>query len=413
MNRDPINGNPNLTDLSFFFLCIMFFYLSPKFLFCALFLFTFLPLPIVPYHSLSDQYYRYRNPDKKIQTRKQMYHRLRTASYALRQSAPLRGFNRHTNGLAISTRRGFHATGAKPMALLDTIAPWTLVPLHDALQAVHMGTGLPWYALIPLATVAMRTVVTLPVAIANRVRTRKQVALAPVLSAAGPVLRARLAASEAAREGRLTTEQVTVLAQKEARRRRVELFRRHGCQVWKSVVLLPLVQMPVWVGTSLVVRAMCGWSAGGVTAIGVEPGFSVPTEAAFAWYPDLVTADPYGLLPLIIGAVSLANVEWNTNNLLNRSGSASRRSLQSQGGPVQRVVANLSRVGVLFFMTAAFQAPAALGLYWASSASFSFLQNVAFDRFLPLHRVDPRSVMATTGSALPKPNRIETRVIRA
>lgn len=54
MNSDPINGNPNLTDLSFFFLCIMFFYLSPKFLFCALFLFTFLPLPIVPYHSLSD-----------------------------------------------------------------------------------------------------------------------------------------------------------------------------------------------------------------------------------------------------------------------------------------------------------------------------------------------------------------------
>ena len=207
------------------------------------------------------------------------------ASYALRQSVPLRGSNRHTNGLASSTRRGFHATGAKPMALLDTIAPWTLVPLHDALQAVHMGTGLPWYALIPLATVAMRTVVTLPVAIAEPRAQRKQVALAPVLSGAGPVLRARLAASEAAREGRLTTEQVTVLAQKEARRRRVELFRRHGCQVWKSVVLLPLVQMPVWVGTSLVVRAMCGWSAGGVTAIGVEPGFSVPAEAAFAWYP--------------------------------------------------------------------------------------------------------------------------------
>jgi inner membrane protein COX18 len=297
--------------------------------------------------------------------------------------------------------------------LLDTIAPWTLVPLHDALQAVHLGTGLPWYVLIPLATVAMRTAVTLPVAIANRVRTRKQVALAPVLAAAGPVLRARLAASEAARQGRLTTEQVTVLAQKEARRRRVDLFRRHGCQVWKSVVLLPLVQMPVWVGTSLVVRAMCGWAAGGVTAIGVEPGFSAPAEAAFAWYPDLVTADPYGVLPLIIGAVSLANVEWNTNNLLNRSGSASRQSLQSQGGPVQRVVANLSRVGVLFFMTAAFQAPAALCLYWASSASFSFVQNVAFDRFLPLHRVDPRSVTATTGSAVPTPNRIETRVIRA
>lgn len=344
-----------------------------------------------------------------------MYRKVRMSTFTTRNNASYPFSTRlFSADKTAGFKRGFHATNTAPLPLLDTIAPWTLVPLHDAFQAIHINTGLPWYALIPLATIAMRAVVTLPVAVANRVRTRKQMELAPVLAAAGPVLRARLAASEAAREGRLTTEQVTVLAQKEARRRRVDLFRRHKCQVWKSVVLLPLVQMPVWVGTSLVVRAMCGWAAGGVTAIGVEPGFSAPAEAAFAWYPDLVTADPYGVLPLLIGAVSLANVEWNTNTLLNRSGSASRRQpLQQQsGGPVQRVVANLSRVGVLFFMTAAFQAPAALCLYWASSASFSFLQNMAFDRFLPLHRVDPRTVTVTTGSAVPVPNRIETRVIQ-
>lgn len=237
-----------------------------------------------------------------------------------------------------------------------------------------------------------------------------------MLGAMTPIIRARLAQSEAARDGGgggtpLSYEQITVLSAKERRRQRVELFKRHGCQAWKSIVLVPAVQMPLWVSLSFVFRAMCGWSV--ISGIPVEPAWKLEQAASFLWFQDLVQCDPYGVLPLLIGGISLANVEWNTVNMMNAqlrsgSGSSAATATTTSGPSVPRIVSNLSRVGVLFFMTASFQAPAAVCLYWLTSSGFSLLQNVAFDYFLPLNVPPPKPSVAT---ALPFPNVIETRLI--
>lgn len=294
--------------------------------------------------------------------------------------------------------RGFHGSKSQSFELTAL----TLEPLHHAVQYVQATSGISWHWIIPLTTVTLRTAVTLPIAIMNRRRNQKQAELQPLLGAMTPIIRARLAQSDAAREGVLTYEQIQVLSMKERRKRRIELFKRHKCQAWKSLVLLPSVQMPLWISMSMVFRAMCGWSV--VSAIPIEPAFK--TEA-WLWFPDLITSDPYAVLPLVIGCMSLANVEWNTINMMNAQ---QRRGVQANGpsGPsVPKIVSNLSRVGVLFFMTASFQAPAAVCLYWASSSAFSLLQNVAFDHFLPLN-VTPKT---STATALPSPNITETRVV--
>lgn len=273
------------------------------------------------------------------------------------------------------------------------------LPVHDAIQAAHTVTGLSWHYLIPLTTFGLRAFITMPIAILNRKRNQKQAELQPILSASGPIIRAKLA--QAASAGGvngvvLTPEQIQVLAVKERRKRRIELFKRHGVQAWKSMVFVPSVQMPLWISMSWVVRSMCGYQQSNIPQ---EPGFS---QDAFLWYPDLVSADPYSVLPLVIGFASLANVEWNTINMLNQSPTG-------RSTPVQRIVTNLSRVGIMFFMTATFQAPSAVCLYWATSATFSLLQNIAFDYFFPIQRF--KNEKPAIGSALPSSNTVETKYI--
>lgn len=282
--------------------------------------------------------------------------------------------------LNINFSRAFHSSKQQS---LDFSFVSILEPVHSAVEFSHEFTGLSWHWIIPLSTFLVRSCTTLPVAIINRRRTQKQAELQPLLGAVAPILRARLAqvATANSRGVQLSNEQIEVLAVKERRKRRVELFRRHKCQAWKSLVLLPSVQLPLWISLSLVFRAMCGWS--NLSSIPVEPGFKTDT---FLWCTDLVEADPFGALPIIIGILGLANVEWNAINTMNRAAATpSSSSAASYAGPtVPRIVANISRVGILFFMTMSFQAPTAVCLYWVSSGAFSLIQNIAFDYLMPL-----------------------------
>lgn len=298
-----------------------------------------------------------------------------------------------------------------------------LDPVHTALQTVHTSTGLSWPVLIPLSTIFVRLAFTFPVALMSRLRARKQAELQILLSAMTPILRARLAhagssASRNARGVELSSAQINVLATKERRRRRVELFKRFGCQSWKSIVLGPLIQMPIWISLSLVLRGMCGYSnltgdaTTGKSFIPIEEEFK---NESFLWIGSapggwsdsinkfmggtgvgglnggLMDADPIGMLPLLVGLVGLINVEWNAVNIMGR---AAAQNANTNGAPstnngpsAPKIVANLSRAGILFFTTIALNAPAAVCLYWVSSSTFSLVQNLFLDKVLPIREI--------------------------
>lgn len=248
-----------------------------------------------------------------------------------------------------------------------------LVPVHDLLVGIHGATGLSWSVLIPTATFGFRFGMTFPLAVLNRLRLRKQASVQPLLSAMLPVLKAQLAQSVTRGQSNLTSEQIVALATKERRRRRLELFRHLKCQKWKTLAL-PSVQIPLFIAMSLTIRAMCGWAV--LDGIDTEPQF---IEEGLGWCPSLVEPDPYGVIPLALGAAALTNVELNAAMIP----SSSRR------GPSAAVaLANLSRVGALIFMAMSFQAPVAIGLYWLMSNIFSLIQNLLLDHYLP---VNPRN----------------------
>lgn len=294
--------------------------------------------------------------------------------------------------------------------------------MTDGLQTVHLYTGVPWWALIPVTTVALRSVWTLPLAVAQRRRIQKQSMLKPLVAATNPVLKMKLArevlrkrkdlnqnvikngsgaitnkSADTAESGsggeekvfqalasqksnriaNLKYEQIVLMAAKETRKRQKKLFADHNVQMWKNIVL-PAFQIPLWIAMSLTFRDLSGWSTwDAVKNKALDP--SLYTEGML-WFPDLTMADPWCVLPVVLGAVSICNVEWTfkTLELLRLTArKGSRITLQDS-------LANVARMSVVFMMAVSLHAPAALVMYWLSSQVFSLIQNVVMDLTMPI-----------------------------
>ncbi|ODV75806.1 membrane insertase COX18 CYBJADRAFT_165209 [Cyberlindnera jadinii NRRL Y-1542] len=264
--------------------------------------------------------------------------------------------------------------------------------LTSGLEALHSTTPLTWWMIIPMATITFRTMFTLPIAIIQRRRTQRQAQLTPLVQAMGPILRLKLAqraTSAKALESQqqspeakmiggqaagLSYEQIMVLSSKERRRRQKKLYKDHNCQMWKNLIL-PGVQIPLWIAMSATFRDLTGWTD--ITSNPMDPAL---TTEGFLWVSDLTLSDPLAILPIVLGTLALTNVEWNakTYSLQNTH---VRRSLRIT--PLESIL-NISRFGTVFLMAIATQAPSGLALYWISSNAFSLTQNMVLDRYIPM-----------------------------
>lgn len=259
-------------------------------------------------------------------------------------------------------------------------------PAHWALTSLEHTTGLSWPVLIPTATILLRATLTTPFAVLNRIRARQQGALQPLLSAMVPIFRAQLAQTTVQGTSQLTPEQIRILAVKERRKRRIELYREYGCQNWK-MLFQPALQIPLFLSMSLCIRAMCGWTV--VDGFAIEQSF---VDQGFFWCPSLAMPDPSGALPLAVGACALANVEIQPQAHSTRKGPS-----------VQALLINGSRFGAILFMAMSFQAPSAIAVYWLTSNGYSLIQNVLLNRFLPLQqKLDYSEVSFAVANTMPE-----------
>jgi inner membrane protein COX18 len=263
----------------------------------------------------------------------------------------------------------------------------------EMLIQIHADSCLPWWIFIPLATFTMRTCFTLPIAIYQRRGLRKQNELRPIIQATTPVLRAKLASIAQVEQikqqnsekpiinnekATLTAEKIMILAAKEKYKRQKRLFKSYGCQTWK-MMLLPAVQIPLWVSFSYMFRNITGW-----TDFGNKSNIDMSlTDEHFLHLYDLSVNDPYFVLPITLGVVALCNAEWNfkTADLMQLTTRGKKNSLRPTAFDV---IITLSRSSLIFLTAVATQAPAALVMYWISSNSYSLIQNILMDRFLPL-----------------------------
>lgn len=277
----------------------------------------------------------------------------------------------------------------------------------DSLQSIHAYSGIPWWALIPLTTFTLRSAWTLPLAIIQRKRIQKQTQLRPIVSATSPVLKLNLAKkvqsakrkAEKSLEGikksnsdaqsienvvplqsPVTTmkyEEILLLSTKETRKRQKALFKKNNVQLWKNFIL-PAFQIPLWVCMSWTMRDLSGWSSwDSIANKPLDP--SLYNEGLF-WFTDLTTLDPMHIFPLILGVVSLCNIEWTFKTL-----ELLRFTRKRLGRPTLiDSLSNTARMSIVFMMAISLNAPVALTLYWLSSQVYSLIQNIIMDLMLPI-----------------------------
>lgn len=278
--------------------------------------------------------------------------------------------------------------------------------LTEGLHLAHIYTGVPWWALIPITTFTLRSVWTLPLAFLQRLRIQKQNELRPIISATNPVLKLNLAkkvqaAKQKAEEGLKTAarskepkvediapmhsplanmkfEEILVLSTKETRKRQKALFKKHNVQLWKNFIL-PTFQIPLWVCMSLTMRNLSGWSTW--DSLANKPLDPTLYNEGILWFTDLTSLDSFHAFPLILGIVSLCNVEWTFKTFELLRPSSNKRSTRPT---ITDSISNLSRMSVVFLMAISLNAPMALVIYWVSSQMFSLVQNVILDYMVPI-----------------------------
>ncbi|AAS53946.1 AFR575Cp [Eremothecium gossypii ATCC 10895] len=308
--------------------------------------------------------------------------------------------------LAVTARQGVRVHGRRAFGSFGTVA--------EGLTALHAASGLPWLALVPLTTVALRTAVTLPLSIWHRRRLIKQQELRRVVQAVAPVAKLRLAAAAsraqtadgavssagtpvgaadgpAAGARGLTPQHILLLAMKETRRRQRALFAENGVQLWKNAVL-PAVQLPLWVGVSLGIRQLADQPLmdANMPQAHVLSHLSEQTWLTRAASLDLGVplAEAPMLVPVVLGVLAMVNVEYN-GRLMQSTGAA---GVETTTDPTSRrahifaSIMNLSRISSLFLMGVSSQAPLLLSLYWLSSQLYSLLQNMLLEWLWPYRR---------------------------
>lgn len=237
-------------------------------------------------------------------------------------------------------------------------------PVHlceDFLVSVQQMSGLPWWLSIVMATLSVRTLITLPLAAYQMVIISKVEALQVEVSELARRLRYEV--SVRAREKGWTEKQSRFQFQKNLRRIVSQLYVRDNCHPFKASLLV-WVQLPMWISLSLALRNLSL----------EHPVLQSDLAAGGAlWIPDLTVPDSTWILPICLGLTNLLIVEVFSLQRLEPS-------------RAQRLLTNAVRAFSLLMIPIAATVPSSMALYWFSSSLVGFGHNLLL-RSPALHKI--------------------------
>ncbi|XP_069029315.1 cytochrome c oxidase assembly protein COX18, mitochondrial isoform X1 [Embiotoca jacksoni] len=173
-------------------------------------------------------------------------------------------------------------------------------PVHlceHFLVGVQQVSGLPWWLNIVMATLSVRTLITLPLAAYQLVIISKVEALQAEITELAKRLRYEV--SVRARERRWTEKQSRFQFQKNLRRLVSQLYIRDNCHPFKASLLV-WVQMPIWISLSLALRNL---------SLDQSDLHDELAAGGALWFPDLTVPDFTWILPVCLGLTNLLVVE--------------------------------------------------------------------------------------------------------
>ncbi|KAG0049033.1 Mitochondrial inner membrane protein oxa1l [Gryganskiella cystojenkinii] len=208
--------------------------------------------------------------------------------------------------------------------------------LETILEAVHISTGLPWWATIACTTVAIRTALV-PFIVKLQGNTAR-------LHNVKPQLERLTENMKLAKE----TNDTAALARFSAQTQ--ELFAKNDCNPLKSL-MLPLLQAPVMISFYLALRDMANLPV---------PQFK---DGGLGWFTDLTIADPNYILPVASSLGFLAIMELGS---------------EAGGAATPKTMKNVMRFMGVAMIPLTMNFPAAIFVYWLTSNVFTAGQIVFF-----------------------------------
>lgn len=223
----------------------------------------------------------------------------------------------------------------------EVAAPETLNFLSQGhlmfLDMLHTA-GLPWWCSIAAYTLSFRTLI-LPLV-------RKQMIVTTLMQKVKPELDAL---QEQKTQGKLDQMEYTKAFQ--------QLYAGRGIKVSHAMLSI-VAQMPFMISLFIALRSV---------DLNVYPAYAT---GGLAWWTDLSVMDPYYVLPVISGAITLAAVQVGGNG-------------ENTEDPRQKMMKKVMYVMVpaITFMTCNF--PAGVFCFWITTNFYSSLQGVALksDKF--------------------------------
>lgn len=206
--------------------------------------------------------------------------------------------------------------------------------VQTVLEAVHISTGLPWWATIALTTVVIRALLTPLVISAQKNSAIFANSMGEIQAVQQKIVEAR--------------QMKNVMAFAEHSAELNKLMIEKGYNPLKNI-LVPFAQMPIFVSFYFGIRGM------------VNAPVESLHQGGIAWFTDLTLADPYLVLPVIT-----CGTLW----LTLRSATAGAPMADAAANALMKYMRLMPIIMFPFIMSF----PSALVVYWASSNICSLIQ---------------------------------------
>lgn len=228
-----------------------------------------------------------------------------------------------------------------------------LIHLHDY-------SGLPWWSTIVLSTVLLRTITTFPLA----VYTAKISARIEMIATEMPAI-AKAAAMEveiAKRQFNWSEKYAKRAYEVTMKQQWQKLVERENCHPAKRGIVI-WGQIPLWICQSVAIRNLLQMLPD-PTSVNAQIVLLQLSVGGFGWIPNLTEVDASYILPVFMCLVNLANIELHS---LLRPEPASK---------MRTYVKSVFQLIAFALIPVSAWAPSCLALYWTTSCTYSFVQNL-------------------------------------
>lgn len=298
---------------------------------------------------------------------------------------------------------------------MSDAADYLLKSSEFLITNVHELTASPWYISIPLFALITSATIRTPTMLLSLSMARKRARFAPLMQAHTMMTAKGLRGKNSPDINHLIS---TAVLERSSR-----LSKTFGTSQSRSV-WASLLSLPIFISNIEILRRMCGARTGllgllttgsqathdeitttpasppgtaqpiesGELVVSASPGVQDTTmfEPALAddgclWFPNLLEADPYHVLPLAVSAVMLLSVLPETSaarrDLLGLSPSKKDTAVSIQS-KVARAVQRALPICALGIGPLTMYMPAAVHLYWVSSLTTSLVINKGLKKLM-------------------------------